>query len=344
MKYFKTIVVLLLCCSLLISCLGCNRETEKNTLYTPDASDDGLSGVGTIRGNTNGNIIGAGGRAVCDGERIFAVNYDSDKGYCIVEQQIKDGSEHELLRLDAAYTVGVTDLNLLGDKLYFLKGTDGEYEVIEYDLSTQTTKVLYQSQTHLFDMHAVYGKLLFSTREGNTVILDADDPESFVQEDDFRIMGAMGGLLYGERPSDQKLVAINAFGEVTAEFDADYTCAIPALGKIVCMDNLYRMPENEPEAIDYSTKITILDADNGEIVTTFPIPDIACESYLNLSENYLYVQEYLIDGAGSIHRINWTGEDFSMFDDRCFRSGISLWNDQPLTDSLNCDPLLNNLP
>lgn len=36
------------------------------------------------------------------------------------------------------------------------------------------------------------------------------------------------------------------------------------------------------------------------------------------SDPYLYIQEYLIDGAGRIHRINWTGEVFSTFDDRCF--------------------------
>ncbi|MGN0784633.1 MAG: hypothetical protein ACI4MR_03080 [Candidatus Aphodomorpha sp.] len=342
---------------ILLSCSGCHDAANPSAgaftaipvdseyshpiadLYV-GCEDDGLHGIGTVRGNSNGNLLSSGGwgRAVCDETAIY---YVQNGGYRYGAFQIV---RYDMQTCDSAILVDdfdgaaqVGQLNLLNGWLYFAVEMDGNHVMVQrLEISTGVRETVCRFQTLSFMLAAYERLFVCDTPAGQTRVLDSDGRELAVLEN-FILVGAMDGILYGYRQREGHYVALDAAGQQTARY-ADAGAAVPINGHLIFLNTL-----SEDAPLSHSGTVTIVQVETGE-TTAFEVPEIPCASYFNVSDSYLYLQRYGADESGELYRIDWNGADLIQIDARTFDTGVSLWNDVPLIDVVPCDPVSNPLP
>ena len=330
---------------LILCMLGCSAFTNNPADDTTDVvptdmiseqtetwSDNGIDGIGVVRGNSNGNLYRNCGRALCDGNDIFYVDQESDPvricRYTLStkETQVLVEFKDENLPMNIGY------LNLIGTSLYYATGIfDGQTQSI-YRVSTidlQSEKI-YEVDNGLFWFFSAYDRLFITDRQG---ILICDLNGTVINRiDDYYLCGAMDGILYAYRLDVDGCYAINLNGEVKDFYDMDAS-PIPIDGYLVSLNNLVGEP------LEYKGILTVVNVVNHES-RSFEIPEIRCTGYYNVSCGTIYLQRYGYDETGEIYRMDWNGNGLTKVDDRIFYTGVSLWGDNMLVDLVPCDEWL----
>jgi hypothetical protein len=331
-----TILFLIVCLvlamgSLFVLCLGLTMGWWSPLTIE---QDDGVSGIGIVRGNTNGNLQNKG-RAVCDGKYIYYVDqYAQPVSIC---QYDLDTRENKVLRVieKVDWPRDVECLNLIGDSLYYVIGyyitghSNYSYQVCVLSLKDGSVRILGEYKLVFYFLIA-YDRM-FITDDGNTIIRDLKTNTEQTIED-FCLCGIMNGELFGYRKHEDFCVSLDLNGNETNRYEGVIS-PIPICGYLVDLNNL-----NE----DYYTHIgtiRIIDTITNE-ERTFIVPDIPCAGYFNVSKEHFFLQRYWDDECGEIFRMDWDGEKIEQVDDRVFGTGVSLWGDTLLADLVPCDEFL----
>jgi len=172
-----------------------------------EIEDNGIDGIGTIRGNTNGNYA-TGGRAVETEDTIYYINTEQSDTFFseytdlvvpITTKRIRllayskqTGTEKVLL--DGEQNIG--HLNWDGAVLWFLRSY---MEVCTFDPNSGEVKVVYNDRAP-YDLLIAYNLILIGVRGENqrdTVCLDINTHEEIQTHERFGLLSAMDGWLYG---------------------------------------------------------------------------------------------------------------------------------------------------
>ncbi len=330
MKRMATVFLLIVLISALF---GCNTGTKEPQTW----DDNGIDGIGVIRGNTSGNLYTRNrGRAVCDGNDIYYVEqlcapvYDEQlfDPVRICRYNLSTKETQVLIEFeDVNSRDDICFLNLIGTDLYYVdKSFEGDTNSI-YRLSTEDLSVqkIGDHRLSLFFL-AAYERLFIADREGTT-ICDLDGTE-IKRIDGFIICGAMDGVLYGEDKESNCCVSLDLDGNVVDRYESVRN-PIPINGYLVEL-NYFEVNEKH---ID---EITIINVSTKE-GRVFEVTQIGCSNYYNVSRDWIYLQEYGLDEMGEIYRIDWNGNGFMKVDDRVFMQGFALWEDTILADYVPCD-------
>lgn len=291
--------------------------------------DNGIDGIGVVRGNSNGNLLHNCGRALCDGNDIYYIDQESNPiricKYHLSTNEVQVLVEFE----DESSPMDIGYLNLIGTDLYYAAELlNGKTQII-YRISTIDfrTEKIYELQNHLFTFFVAYDRLFITDRHG-ILICDLNGAE-INRINDYYMSGAMNGILYAYRLDEDGCYAIDLNGEIVDYYDTVEN-PIPINGHLVELNNLAGEP------LEYIGILTIVNIANHES-RTFEVPEIRCSSYWNISKDTVYLQKYGHDETGEIYRMDWNGNGLMKVDDRIFYAGISLWGNTLLTDLVPCD-------
>ena len=332
MIFRKTVSFIMI--SLIICSLGCFKKEQDisapNCLYVPE-QDNGVAGIGTMRGNTNGNLQN-GGLAVCDGTLLYFVDYDYTQDKSAINQINLESQERSVL-LDNIQG-HVSQINYYNNDLFFVCNSP-ENEALNcvmlYSPETQTSKELLQ-QEHITMLQTVYQRIIVSAVTGSesAVYLYKLDGAYVGKIDSFLLYGAMDGLLYGihEDVTSTVFSAVDAEGNCVETYPVEV--AIPINGYLIHVNNAL----NHEDYLDYTGRVEIIDATNGQI-TYIPITQFPCSSYYNASTNFIYIKQYGYDETGVVYRMDWEGKELAQVSNIVFDEGFSLWNDIIITNSFS---------
>lgn len=308
---------------------------EVSTPELGDASaeqwtDNGIDGIGVVRGNTNGNLHSNHGRALCDGNNIYYIDQESDP-VRICKYNLSTKETQVLVEFkDETSPMNIGYLNLIGTDLYYAEGiytgqTQSIYRISTIDLRSEK---IYETTDLLFHLFAAYDRLFITDMQG-ILICDLNGKE-INRIDGYYLSGMMDGILYAYRSDADGCYAMDLNGTVKDFYDT-VVSPIPINGYLVDLDNLAGEP------LEYKGNLTVVNAANHES-RSFEIPEIGCASYWNISKDAVYLQKYGYDETGEIYRMDWYGNGLSRVDDRIFYTGVSLWEDRLLADMVPCDP------
>ena len=311
--------------------LALTTQADMTAEQTKTWSDNGIDGIGVVRGNSNGNLHRNRGRALCDGNDVYYVDQESDPvrickyNLSTKEAQVLAELKDETSPMDIGY------LNLIGTDLYYAEGiyigqTQSIYRISTIDLRSEK---IYEVQNYLFTFFAAYDRLFITDRQG-ILICDLNGKE-MNRIDGYHLSGMMDGILYAYRLDVDGCYAIDLNGEVKDFYDT-VEDPIPIDGHLVELNNLAGEP------LEYKGILTIVNVVNHES-RSFEVPEIRCAGYYNVSCGTIYLQRYGHDETGEIYRMDWNGNGLTKMDDRIFYTGVSLWGDTMLVDLVPCDEL-----
>ena len=298
-------------------------------------TDNGIDGIGVVRGNTNGNLHSNHGRALCDGNNIYYIDQESDP-VRICKYNLSTKETQVLVEFkDETSPMNIGYLNLIGTDLYYAEGiytgqTQSIYRISTIDLRSEK---IYETTDLLFHLFAAYDRLFITDMQG-ILICDLNGKE-INRIDGYYLSGMMDGILYAYRSDADGCYAMDLNGTVKDFYDT-VVSPIPINGYLVDLDNL----AGEPLA--YKGIMTVVNAATHES-RSFEVPEISCAFFWNISKDAIYLQKYGEDETGEIYRMDWYGNGLTMVDDRIFYTGVSLWEDRLLADMVPCDPYLDVL-
>lgn len=321
--------------------------TARVRLWEPCA-DDGVSGVGTVRGNTNPNLnmcLHSGTAVRCDGRIYYTGARTDDETVTASLLRYTEATKRTdvLWEYSAAagtdglerYEYNIFDLNILGDTLYFrLGGSWNESSVWKLSLSDLTAARVTDGRK----LVAAYGKLFVQSGD-DTVIIDCADTNERSVIPGFLFQGVMDGYLFGKFKDDEQDVRLDCCGSEDERFsDSLYPNYILINGYAIGIDDLILV--YTPEGyLDHTgiVRVTAVTADRGSPFYGFVVPEIPCSGYYSASAEYLYIQTYYEDEHGDVWRIRWDGTGLEQVDRRVFANGFMLDGDTLLVNTVPCD-------
>lgn len=283
-------------------------------------------------GVSNGNMIN-GGRAVISGNCIYAITDNNHTDCFRIESENLNDNSTEVLFLSETFDLyDGSCLNYVNGDLYFIaQTTDNSSGVlVRYSLESRKAEVVFSRAGSLASMMIVNDSIVMS--DGSTIYV-MDINSGNIQEHAIQgtLLGLMNGELYFHDP-DGMIVRFDSRWEkhtVGSEPILRRLHVIPENGLLYVMDNEYNMPAVNVDRFDYSARILILDAITGECVKTVYIP-FWCESYFNVSKNYVFVQRYCDDGSGPIYANSIDSDTFECFEpDHYYQRGVTVIEDKP---------------
>ena len=264
--------------------------------------DDGWSGVGTVRGNTNGNLV-VGGRAAQTGDSIYYLSMtESNRIYCYSLTTGNDRVVCECFDVDA----NKPQLNIIGTDLFFL-GKKGIYRV---DLNSGKAELFYLSEQEVsFGELLLIGDYVLFAPEDTTYCIDADSG-TVICTVALCIKGTIDGRFYGITRKDgvASFVGVSTAGEVFLHFGEYMTMPIAFDG------NLYTIAYSAETEESFGTSdwlepihcltLSIVSVSTGER-TNIELPGhLPCVD-MNISPQGLFIQNYEGEGWGTIWHLNF---------------------------------------
>ena len=302
-------------------------------------SDNGIDGVGSIRGNTNGNL-NSYGRAVKTPDEVYYVDYfdESDSGVWgtkLCRYDLLTQKTETIFSLDYGVYFDIAYLNWYANKLWFVVENK---DIFLYDPKTKALDCVFEGSegariTRLilaYDIAcvAVYGLHYQSDLFRGTLCLDAQTGEIVLSHPFFSVRSIMDGRLYGRRRithDDGKSGSMFPDGSDLKECaDFDFT----ADGKLYSWMRL-KYENDEGQTVDGSAILITNVTDGSEQLCAVP-EDFRFDGTYNASHNYLYLQEYWAVDPSAVCRFSlmdysWLGR----WGVKDYYWGVTLLDDEP---------------
>ncbi|MCL2671084.1 MAG: hypothetical protein FWF10_03500 [Clostridiales bacterium] len=262
-------------------------------------TDGGLDGVGTVIGNTNGNMA-RGGLAVENAEKTHFYYYvefpDSFSDESHILEYNKKTETLSLVfecgddRMDYPY------LNFLNGKLWFANRN----KMYSYDPENGKLAELLSLETSIDGMYAGYGYIYIYTAISpamhETLCYDIVEGQLSHRIGGFSIENLMDGRVYGFR-----IDADGAWQGVSMTPD-DRNVEEGYAGNVVADGKSYWWSVGEGEWPE-DGDIYVCDMHSGEIRKIELPDDFFCYDLVNLSRDYIYVKDWIADDWGYVYAI-----------------------------------------
>lgn len=308
-------------------------------IWDSNYEDGGLDGVGTIIGNTDGNIAN-GGLAVENDEKthvFYRAEPDSfSEEYHIIEYNRESGAISLVFecgndRRDYPY------LNFLGGQLWFKNGN----KVYSYNSELDKLSVALETDSNVWSLRAAYGYLYIETEANHdTLCFDITLGKLTHQLQSFSITNIMDGRLYG------------------SYFDSDTTWQNISMtpdgrnlqkgfgGGIVANGKCYWWAVGEGECPE-DGEIYVQDMHTGEICNVKLPNDFFCYDLVNVSHDYIYVKDWVADDWGYAYAIRirdekWMGrisDYLYYYEGFCILDGKPEWDAIPYQSGVAAESL-----
>jgi len=295
--------------------------------------DNGIDGVGSVRGNTNGNIS-VGGRAVDVGDSIFYTTTVCDADWNPSQQLVmrdKASKTERVVFSDAGrYNHrGIRYLNWYKGILYFAL----ENDIYAYNPEDESIVCIYEREGHkpyLYSFHVAYDLLFVSYVLEETVCLDIHTYERVYQHEGLYVSSIMDGRLYGYYEPNNNRSYISMYPDGT-DLQPCAPVMIASDGKLYYLEShLYASIEID---ILYTTDLA-----SGETIER-PITEILdCGCWFNVSRKGIYIQGDFNDGAGPLYLMSLDGKWKGQISSYYFDYGVTIIDGQPaFTLGIPCD-------
>ena len=305
-----------------------------------DIEDNDLDGIGTIRGNTNGNLA-TGGRAVDAGDTIYYILNPSEWGKKQMKLLAYDkASGMEMVLLDEEIYLGA--LNWDGNLLWFAHSSsdaNSPDEICTLNPNTREMQVVFEGGKSVM---IIYGLALVETWyfEGDwsyprTICLDINTHEILYTYDRFCATSAMDGWLYGSG-GDPRTIS-DKFYKMRPDGTQKKRCApvsVAADGKLYYYDR-YKTVGHYPAKS--SLQLMITDAKSGK-TRKLLFKNMTFDCALNLSHERIYL---LDDETADLYTTDLDGANLAHLPDLAISwlQGLTLLNGEPANRIVPCDPL-----
>ena len=276
-----------------------------------DIEDNGIDGIGTIRGNTNGNLAN-GGRAVDVGDVIYYVESTSNttkrqEGKMQLFLRSKMEGAAPILLDERACIEG---LNWDGKQLWYAYSDSASSlpdRVRRLDPSTGETHIVGKERAYVSRLLIAYGMVFVSRGygyggEAETTCLDINTLETVYVHEDFIVTSAMDGWLYGcdgylELISD-KFYKMRPDG---TEKKKSAPVSVAADGQLYFYD--LQKPGKDGFPLSSSEKLLVTDARSGKM-RKLGFKDVFGKHF-NVSHELIYLTEY---DDGNVYTVNLDGK------------------------------------
>jgi len=313
-------------------------------------TDNGIDGIGTMRGNTNGNLY-LDGRAVDAGSIIYYVDYIE---LCILSYDKESESESIIYETSDESKQTIRCLNWYADVLYFAIGN----AVYAYSpVNGQVVRIHeeYSDAPYVYNLHVAYDLLFIGYSRNDTICLNASTYEFMYRYEGYYVESIMDGRLYGYYHADEKYTSMHPDGTEEREYPP---FQIAADGKLYYLDEEWAdlpadfdpsIPDDFGNTWDMSqyfmqwkypaaAKLHITDIASGETKVRY-ITEIPCAPFMNIWHDKIYLQLSGHDYCGKPFLMNMDWEWLGQVHNYDFAMGITLIDGRPAYEfGVYCDP------
>ena len=289
-----------------------------------DIEDNGIDGVGIIRGNTNGNYA-TGGRAVDTGDTIYYIVSPADP----LEAWLEKKGKMQLLAYDKISETEVTllneeffieDLNWDGKLLWFTRSPniqDFPREIWTFNPNTGEMQIAHERGLSLLIAYDVaFIGWYFENSEIGTICLDINTREVLYVHEHFRVISAMDGWLYGY---DGGGIISDKFYKMRPDGTKKSKCApvnVAVDGKLYFYDRYKEDKHGFP--LESSLKLMITDAKSGKTINiSFDNKNKEFDAFINVSHELIYLRDYKNE---EIYTLNLDGTKLTLVPRAAFRA------------------------
>lgn len=303
--------------------------------------DNGIDGVGSIRGNTNGNLW-LHGRAVLAPDAAYYVDYNTETeegvwGVTLFRYNRSTQKRETILVLDYAAHFDIEYLNWYANKLWFvLKRKD----VFTYDPETKTLECVFEGseRARITNLILAYDIVFVAVSRQDyqselfqgTLCLDVQTGEIVYAYERFAVWSIMDGRLYGylytqKGSSDWSYCSMLPDGSDIKEC-APFDLAVD--GKLYSW-TLWEYENDEGQTVDGTAILITNVADGSEYLYVIP-ENFRFEGIYNVSHDYLYLQHLGANNVGGVYRVlltdySWLGR----WGVKDYYWGVTLLDDEP---------------